>query len=284
MHITNINHSAYSENSTAGSASDALHGSVPFPDARSSAPVNRGRCYDLFVSAEVLGRVGRSARLDAARESQGFTGDSIRFQTERNRLTARKRRAHIDLLTFPQNRGLKKIFREARTAEAEFIRVHREDIRRERKAGNREDYVAPLAFTAPSLATLRVGKTMPKGLAEGFPFYRDCLIQMDDIVNKSATDWVNHPGRQTEKAYRHALNVRSVFEQRHEAAIKQEMRAGLWNVAAAETQEAKVAARPFQGNRVYELGVRTERLHDMGIPNPGDRAGSPIARYIEGNV
>jgi len=81
------------------------------------------------------------------------------------------------------------------------------------------------------------------------------------------------------------------FERRHEAAIQQEMRTGLGNVAAPEMEwngapklspaTAESLAYPALGNRVYELGVRTERQHSPGLPIRGERNGNHNAMFLD---
>ena len=49
---------------------------------------------------------------------------------------------------------------------------------------------------------------------------------MDDMINKYATQYVNKPSPETEKAYRQAIESRTAFEKRNARSIQEEIRSG----------------------------------------------------------
>ncbi|MDB5106420.1 MAG: hypothetical protein JWP91_4109 [Fibrobacteres bacterium] len=67
--------------------------------------------------------------------------------------------------------------------------------------------------------------------------------RLEERIKKSATAFINQPSPANGKAYKEALGARSLFERKHTGSIG----------------KTAVMSNPVAGNRVYELGVRTER-------------------------
>ena len=236
--------------------------------SRPSAPFDaKGRSYDLWGTTDLFSGPRHDRIAHDGPPLGTEKGSPTYHQSQRNQLSARTHQAHIAHLTYPQDKGLRDAFRQAKVSEEKFTRTHSDDIAREVKAGHKDGYVPPQGFHPPSLGS--ASPSGPAAIPENHhprPLHRDTLVGLDDMVNKAATAFVNKPGRKTEQAYKETLNARTVYEKRHKSEIAREMRSGAWNQPAVgwdhpDYRELKLtdsrtvqASNPVIGNRVYELG------------------------------
>lgn len=234
-----------------------------------SAPFDaKGRSYDLWGTTDLFSAARQEPIAHHGAPIGVEPGSPTHFQSRRNQLTGEANQAHIAHLTYPQDKDLQQAFRHAKSAEEAFIHDNRHNIQQEIKAGHKDEYVPPRDFRPPSLGFDGAphSPSIP-GYHHPRPLHRDTLVRLDDMVNKAATAFVNRPGKGTEKAYKEALNARTVYEKAHKGEIEREMRSGAWAQPPvgwnhSDYRELKMRDRntvaesnPVVGNRVYELGV-----------------------------